>query len=101
MKYTTDKLKSLAQHIEYFRSLEPYDQEWLEPLLGSSILILIEMLDLISDEPLTYEEISRITDLNARTVKAILITLKQGGCHILLDKTKAFAPQGAKKPQRL
>ena len=57
------------------------------------------MLDLISDQPLTYEEISKITELDIKTVKSILVVLKQGGCRILLSNTKAFAPINPRTPQ--
>lgn len=73
------KLKDAALSIEKFRSLADSEQEWLLPLFGKSVLLAIKILDTISANPLTFEEIASECDCSKMTVSQVLNALEQGG----------------------
>lgn len=95
-KPTSDRLKGGALFIEKFRTLADSEQEWLMELLkvGKSALLALRILDAISDNPLTFEEIADICECNPQTVSQILNALEQGGMTIQLNEFSAFAPTG-------
>lgn len=88
------KLIQVAKAIEEFRSLELTEQLWLMPLLNKGIQSTLEILDLISEEPLSYEEIATELDINEQTVRQKLNALSIGGYLIDLTETTAFATTG-------
>jgi len=51
-------LQAKAEVIGQFRDLEISEQEWLMPLLSRGIRTTMELLDLISEQPLIFEEIA-------------------------------------------
>lgn len=93
-KPTADRLKSGALVLEKFRTLADSEQEWLMELLkiGKSAVLALRILDAISDNPLTFEEIAGICECNPQTVSQILNALELGGMSIELNEFSAFAP---------
>ncbi|MBN3951899.1 MAG: hypothetical protein HWQ38_37735 [Nostoc sp. NMS7] len=100
-KPTADRLKEGALAIEKFRTLADPEQEWLMELLkvGKSAVLALKILDTISTNPLTFEEIAHICECNPQTVSQILNALEQGGMTIQMDETSAYAPTG--RPRKL
>ncbi|MEH1828230.1 MAG: helix-turn-helix domain-containing protein [Nostoc sp.] len=95
-KPTADRLKEGALAIEKFRTLADSEQEWLLELLkvGKSAILALKILDAISANPLTFEEIADICECNPQTVSQMLNALEQGGMTIQMDETSAYAPTG-------
>jgi response regulator of citrate/malate metabolism len=96
---TITKLKALAPSIEQFRNLQPQEQEWLLPCLHQTARTALGILDTITNQALTYEEIANICQLHPTSVKQILNALDDGGCRISLNEKTAFAPTG--RPRNL
>jgi response regulator of citrate/malate metabolism len=96
---TTKKLVRLAPSIEKFRNLQPDEQEWLLPCLHKTAKTALNILDAITQNPLTYQEIANECELHVNTVRQILYALNEGGCRISLDERTAFAPTG--RPRNL
>ena len=96
---TIERLKIAAPSIEKFRNLHPDEQIWFEPMLSQTIKTALNVLDAISNTPLTYEEIANICELHPTSVKQILSALDDGGCRIDLSEKTAFAPTG--RPRNL
>lgn len=100
---TRERLKEQAESIKQFMELEKGEQDWLYPLLSRGIRSTIELLDLISDHRLSYQEIATELGMNAQTVTQKLHALAEGGLPIDLTEKGAFALIGrprtlARKP---
>ena len=95
---TLERLRIAAPSIEKFRRLSPEEQAWLTPLLSAAVVSALGMLDAIEHEPLTFEEIGRITGRNPQTVAKILNVLSEK-IGINLTEKSAFAPTG--RPRKL
>lgn len=93
------KLIEIAESIEEFQSLELEERLWLLPLMSRGIRTTLEILDLISGEKMTYEEIALEMDMNPQTVQQKLNALKLGGYPIDLDDCAAIAHTG--RPRKL
>ena len=93
------RLSENALAIEKFRALTPNEQEWLLPLLTKGILSTLKILDMISGERLTFEEIGEAVGLSPITVSQKLNALAQGGMSIDLSESAAYAPTG--RPRKL
>lgn len=93
------KLKERADAIAKFRELTIEEQEWIFPLLSRGIQATIELLDIISEKPLTYEEIADELDIHPTTVTQKLNALAAGGYPLDLTDVSAFAPTG--RPRKL
>lgn len=93
------RLAENALAIEKFRALAPSEQEWLLPLLTKGILSTLKILDMISGERLTFEEIGEGVGLSPITVSQKLNALAQGGMAIDLSEAAAYAPTG--RPRKL
>ncbi|MCC5640629.1 MarR family transcriptional regulator [Nostoc sp. CHAB 5844] len=91
---TFQKLKDAALSIEKFRSLADSEQEWLLPLFGKSVLLATKILDAISANPLTFEEIAQECNCSKPTASQILNALQQGGMTIQIDRNAAFVLVG-------
>lgn len=93
------KLEARADAIAKFRELTIEEQEWLLPLLPRGIRATLELLDIISEKPLTYEEIADELDIHITTVSQKLNALAAGGYPLDLTETTAFALTG--RPRKL
>jgi DeoR/GlpR family transcriptional regulator of sugar metabolism len=93
------RLKDRAEAIAKFRELDPKEQEWLFPLLQKGIQRTLELIDLISEQPMTYEEIADELDVHPTTVTQKLNALAEGGYPLDITGTTAFAPTG--RPRKL
>lgn len=91
---TRIQLREDALAIDKFRALHPNEQEWLRPLLSRRVQNILNMLDLISDSRMTFEEIALALGCNPTTVSQRLNALLQGGAAINLTETSACAPTG-------
>ena len=63
-----DRLIREATAIEEFRNLHPEEQKWLLPLLSRGIRSTTEMLILICENSMTFEEIASQLGIGAQTV---------------------------------
>lgn len=93
------RLVELALSIEKFRNLHPNEQEWLEPLLSRGIRGTLEMLDVVSKEKMTFQEIARELGKSPTTISQRLNALLQGGMALDMSGTAAYAPTG--RPRKL
>ena len=93
------RLIKYAESIDNFRNLHPEEQDWLFPLLSKGFRSTIELLNLISHEAMTFEEIASALGINKQTVSQKLNALVLGGLLIQLTDTSAFAPTG--RPRKL
>ncbi len=91
---TVNRLKNVAPFVEKFRNLSPDEQEWLEPMLKNNLKTALDILDTITDSPMTYQAIATTLQLHPTTVTQMLNALAEGGCRIDLKKKTAFAPVG-------
>lgn len=93
------RLIGLADAIYKFRQLEVVEQQWLLQLLNRNVKSTLEILDLISEKALTFEEIADEMDMNPQTISQKLNALAEGGYPLDLSTTTAFAPTG--RPRKL
>ncbi|CAD5988669.1 hypothetical protein PCC9214_05435 (plasmid) [Planktothrix tepida] len=93
------KLTEQAKLIAKFQELEQKEREWLFPLLSKGVRNTLELLDLISDRPLTFEEIATELDIHPTTVTQKLNALVAGGYPLALTDKTAFAETG--RPRKL
>jgi len=91
---TINRLKQIAPFVEKFRNLHPDEQQWLEPLLKNNVRTALSILDIIANNPMTYQAIANSLELHHMTVCQMLNALAEGGCRIDLKKTTAYAPIG-------
>lgn len=96
---TINYLKKSAPSIERFRQLHPEEQKWMEPLLNHRTKTALNILDAISNTPLSYQEIADICELHINSVKQVLNALQDGGCRIDMSEKSAVAPTG--RPRNL
>jgi DNA-directed RNA polymerase specialized sigma24 family protein len=78
-KNTEERLERIAGSLQQFVKLHPDEQKWLFPLLGKAERRAIAVLEEIQGHALSYEEIAKLTDSHANTVKGILYALERGG----------------------
>lgn len=90
---TIERLKLAAPSIEKFRQL-PEEQRWMEPLMSQTVKTALDILDCISNHPMTYQEIADTCELHINSIKQILSALEEGGCHINMSEKTAIAPTG-------
>lgn len=91
------RLLENALAIEKFRQLDPREQEWLLPLLSKGTRSTLEILDLIEEETLMFEQIGRVLGISPVTVSQKLNVLAEGGMAIDLSKTTACARTGRRR----
>lgn len=96
---TKYKLQSAAMSIEKFRNLSLQEQEWLFPMLSKSIQSTLKLLDVISNQRKTFEEIADLMGCNPQTVSQKINALIEAGLAIDLSATGAIAPTG--RPRKL
>jgi predicted transcriptional regulator len=88
-------LRAKAKAIEQFMELEASEREWIFPLLNRGVQSSIEMLELIAEKPLTFEEIAEEMDMNHNTISQKLNALIDGGYSgLTLTESTAFAQIG-------
>lgn len=93
------RLIEAALAIEKFRNLDPKEQEWLMPLLSRGFRSTLQMLNVISLERKSFEEIALEVGIHPQTAQQKLNALLVGGLAIDLSKTAAYAPTG--RPRKL
>jgi hypothetical protein len=91
---TLAKLRDATPSIEKFRELCPEEQKWLYPLLTQSTCTALDILEAITHQHLSYEEIAAEVGIHPTSAKQILGALMDGGCSIDLREKGAFAPIG-------
>jgi len=94
-----EKLRSLAIAFVKFQELDNEEKDWLKPLLSKGILKTLDILDLIADRPLTFEEIAIELGINQCTVTQKLNALSEGGYPLVLTDKTAFSETG--RPRKL
>ncbi|MFB2970390.1 ArsR family transcriptional regulator [Aerosakkonema sp. BLCC-F183] len=94
-----EKLKDLAIAIAKYQDLDESERQWLKPMLSKGIQNTLEMLDLIADRPMTFEEIAIELDISISTVTQKLNALLDGGYPLTLTDKTAFAETG--RPRKL
>ncbi len=88
-------LTAKAKAIEQLMELEVSEREWIFPLLNRGVQPSIEMLELIAEKPLTFEEIAEEMDINHNTISQKLNALIDGGYSgLTLTESTAFAKNG-------
>jgi predicted transcriptional regulator len=87
-------LTAKAKAIEQFMELEASEREWIFPLLNRGVQSSIEILELIAEKPLTFEEIAEEMDMNHNTISQKLNALIDGGYGLTLTESTAFAKTG-------
>lgn len=88
------KLTELADSYYEFLKLTEAEQKWLLPLFSRGSRTTLEMLKLIAEQPMTFEEIALELGIHQQTVTQKLNALAQGGFPIELRDSSAFAPTG-------
>lgn len=96
---TIEKLKLAAPGIERFRQLHPSEQEWIEPLLDQTVRTALNILDCISNRPLTFDEVAKEVQMHPQSISQILNALSVSGVSIHLSEKGAYAPTG--RPRKL
>jgi response regulator of citrate/malate metabolism len=94
-----EKLIDSADSYYEFLKLSAEEQKWLMPMLGKGAITTIQMLKLITEKPLTFEEIAEEIGINPHTVTRKLNALAKGGFPIEMTASSAFAPTG--RPRKL
>ena len=94
-----EKLTEQAQSIAKFQELAEDERQWLFPLLSKGVRNTLELLDLISDQPLTFEEMATELNIHPTTVTQKLNALVEGGYPLVLTDKTAFAETG--RPRKL
>ncbi len=88
-------LRPKAKAIEQFMELEASEKEWLFPRLNPGVQSSIEIIELISEKSLTFEEIADEMGMNPTTISQKLNALIEGGYSgLTLTESTAFAPTG-------
>lgn len=88
-------LQAKAKAIEQFMELESSEREWIFPLLNRGVQSSIEILELIAEKPLTFNEIAEEMDMNQNTISQKLNALIEGGYSgLTLTQTTAFSWTG-------
>ncbi len=99
---SVERLKKVAKHLNKFRDLDKEEQDWLIELLrhGRLVLSALNVLEAISEEALSYEEISEVTELHPNTIKQIICAISTD-CDIDEQKTEKFISQHGGRPRKL
>lgn len=93
------RLMESADSYYEFLKLTEQEQKWLAPLLGKGARSTVKMLKLISEQPMTFEEIATEIGVNPQTVTQKLNALAKGGFPLQMNESSAFAPTG--RPRKL
>jgi len=89
------RLRAKAKAIEKFRELDISEKEGMFPLLNRGVQSCIEIIELIAEKPLTFEEIADEMDMNPNTISQKVNALIDGGYSgITLTESTAFAQTG-------
>ena len=84
-------LRAKAKALEQFMELEASEREWIFLLLNRGVQSSIEILELIAEKPLTFEEIADEMDMNPTTIAQTLNALIDGGYSgLTLTQATAF-----------
>ncbi|CAK0756388.1 hypothetical protein CCP1ISM_680001 [Azospirillaceae bacterium] len=94
-----EKIRALAKEIYKFQNLEDSEKKWIKPLLSRGIVKILEMLDLIENNALTFEEIADDLGIHQTTVSQRINGLIEGGYPISLNGKTAIATTG--RPRKL
>lgn len=94
-----EKLRTIAIALAKFQDLEEAEREWLKPLLSRGTQKTLELLDLIAERPLTFEEIAIELEISQSTVTQKLNALFAGGYPLTLTEKTAIAQTG--RPRKL
>lgn len=98
-KDTCDRIADLAIYIQKFRELDKTEQSWIAELLknGRMVRTVLNLLDCIENQALTYQEIADDCQLHINTVKQIIYALSDGGIGISEQKTgRWISPVGGR-----
>lgn len=88
-------LRAKAKAIEQFMELEASEREWIFPLLNRGVQSSVEILELIAEKPLTFDEIADEMDMNPNTITQKLNALIDGGYSgLTLTEATAFSWTG-------
>jgi predicted transcriptional regulator len=88
-------LTAKAKAMEQFMELKASEREWIFPLLNRGVQSSIEIIELITEKPLTFEEIAEEMDMNHNTISQKLNALIDGAYNgITLTESTAFAQTG-------
>ncbi|MEG4201736.1 ArsR family transcriptional regulator [Microcoleus sp. Pol12A5] len=88
-------LTAKAKAIEQFMELEASEREWIFPLLNRGVQSSIEIIELIAEKPLTFEEIADEMDMSHHTITQKLNALIDGGYSgLTLTASTAFSWTG-------
>lgn len=92
-KRSVERLKRSASAIEKYRNLHPEEQEWLIELIkcGQAGIIALNILDLIKDKPMSYQQIADKLQLHPATAFEIVEALSSKVL-IRITGLTAFAP---------
>lgn len=91
-------MESADSYYEFLKLVEQ-EQKWLLPLLGKGAASTVKMLKLISEQPMTFEDIADQVGINSQTVTQKLNALAKGGFSLEMNDKSAFAPTG--RPRKL
>jgi hypothetical protein len=95
---TKNYIKECGDRIRKYWELEPDEQEWLYPMLQKRLRTAITVLEAISDQPRSYSEIAKITNLSENTVKQLTYALSEAGIGIQsFSEDRAYCPMGGRK----
>jgi predicted ArsR family transcriptional regulator len=88
-------LRAKAKAIEQFMELEASEREWIFPLLNRGVQSSIEILELIREKPLTFDEIADEMDMNPNTITQKINALIDGDyTGLTLTESTAFSWTG-------
>jgi hypothetical protein len=88
-------LTAKAKAIEQFMELEASEKEWIFPLLNRGVQSCLEILELIAEKPLTFDQIADEMDMNKNTITQKLNALIDGGYSgLTLSESTAFSWTG-------
>jgi response regulator of citrate/malate metabolism len=94
-----ERLTNYAESYAKFLELEEKEREWLFPLLSRGTKTTIQILELIAEQPMTFDELAAEVGCCATTVTQKLNALSKGGFGLEMTDTTAFAPTG--RPRKL
>jgi predicted transcriptional regulator len=92
-------LEKMADLYQQFMELEPHERKWLKEMLHGGRKLTVEILEVISEESLTYEEIADRVGCSPTTVTQKLNALARGGFPVNLSATTAILETG--RPRKL
>lgn len=83
---TIQKIKEAVGAINHYIELNEEEKLILHPMIDDSCKLAIEIVEIISNTELNYEQISSITGIHQNTCKQIIYALKNGGMNIIVEK---------------